>query len=423
MTNRKFYSLLAGLLSLKLFLHFLTNTRYGLHRDAYLYLSYAEHPGWGYMEGPPFMAVLSVLSYWLGGSDFAVRLFPALAGCVILCAMAYLIRRLGGGVWALFIASTAFLFAPAYLRGNTLFQPVSFNQMWWTLLAIQVSLLVHTGRRRHWYWAGGIFGLGLLTKYSIAFYGLALLVPVLILRWQNLGSKHLYLAAALALLLFSPNLLWQVQHDWPLLAHMEELRRTQLVNVSLGRFLLMQPLMLFGGMVTALAGLIYSFRQKASSVLGIAYLITLALLLLLSGKPYYLLGAYPALFVLGGLALERGLRQKAARRAYVIASAVLSLVLLPYSLPVLSLPQMEKYSAYMDRTLGLSAPLIWEDGQRYTIPQDYADMHGWDEMAERVAKVYHSLPDSLQENCLLLGGSYGHAGTINHHRKRLQLRS
>ena len=57
----------------------------------------------------------------------------------------------------------------------------------------------------------------------------------------------------------------------------------------------------------------------------------------------------------------------------------------------------------------------------YTIPQDYADMHGWDEMARKVIDLYLSLPEEDQKACMLYGGSYGHAGAINYFGRELGL--
>ena len=65
---------------LKLLIHFFTNTNYGLHRDEYLYLDQGNHLGWGFMEIPPLLPVISKIVGWLGSSVFVIRLFPVLIG-------------------------------------------------------------------------------------------------------------------------------------------------------------------------------------------------------------------------------------------------------------------------------------------------------------------------------------------------------
>src|SRR5262249_42902216 len=72
------------------------------------------------------------------------------------------------------------------------------------------------GQARAWWGAGAALGIGLLSKYSIALLGLAAIVFVLMdprsRRW--LRRPEPYGAVALALLLFSPVLFWNVRHGW-----------------------------------------------------------------------------------------------------------------------------------------------------------------------------------------------------------------
>ena len=65
--------------------------------------------------------------------------------------------------------------------------------------------------------------------------------------------------------------------------------------------------------------------------------------------------------------------------------------------------------------------LRWEDDQYYDLPQDIADMHGWEELVQRTATIYHSLSPEEQKGCMIYGGSYGHAGAINYFREKYQL--
>ncbi len=120
---------------LKLLLHLLTNTNFGLHRDEYLYLDEGQHLAWGFFEVPPFTPFIGWLADLLGGSVFAIRLFPALAGVLIIVLACKLVQDLGGGRWAIIFTGMALLCSPALLGSNTLYQPVSFNQLFWFLSA------------------------------------------------------------------------------------------------------------------------------------------------------------------------------------------------------------------------------------------------------------------------------------------------
>ena len=154
---------------LHLIIHLLTNTNYGFHRDEFLYLEMGKHLAWGYMEVPPFIAILSAIANFLGSSLFVVRLFPTIAGAIVIFLIGKLAKDLGGKKWGIIIACSGYLLAAAYLRTNMLFQPVSFNQMFWVITAYLSIQLVRTENPTYWYGIGFSIGIGFLTKYSIVF--------------------------------------------------------------------------------------------------------------------------------------------------------------------------------------------------------------------------------------------------------------
>jgi len=55
------------------------------------------------------------------------------------------------------------------------------------------------------------------------------------------------------------------------------------------------------------------------------------------------------------------------------------------------------------------------------LPQIYADMIGWEDMAGTIAGVYHRLPEKEQSGCAILAGNYGEAGAIDFYGPRLGL--
>ena len=82
---------------------------------------------------------------------------------------------------------------------------------------------------------------------------------------------------------------------------------------------------------------------------------------------------------------------------------------------------MEDYGAFAAEYLGMDSLLKWEDGKTYPLPQDYANMMGWEELAERVGRLYNALPKEQQASCMILTGNYGHAGALIHHADQYQL--
>jgi hypothetical protein len=95
--------------------------------------------------------------------------------------------------------------------------------------------------------------------------------------------------------------------------------------------------------------------------------------------------------------------------------ALSALFILPYSLPVYPPAKMVEYDR-KQLEMGLDVMLKWEDGVVHDLPQDYADMVGWDELGEKAWTFYNSLSDSVKEQTLVYGENYGLAGAMRYFR-------
>lgn len=378
---------------------------------------------WGYMEGPPVIGWVAGLSrLFLGSSVWAAKLPVLLVGLVSIYLLLQLIKEFGGGRYAQLIGGLAWTLSPVFLGSNYLFQPVSFNQFGWLLIVVALVRVIKYTRPKDWYILGGVTGFALLTKYSVVFYLFALLVGLLLSPQRKLLlDKHLWRAAGIALVMWLPNLIWQYSYDFPVVSHMEELASTQLVNMSVGNFLAPQFLFHAGGVVVWLAGLYWLLRSDALKefrAFGWAYLVLIALLLALSGKSYYAMGAYPVMMAAGGLFWEEKLKGKAV---WLTPVFLLNVLLMPFAIPILPVEQMKAYGVHARDNYGFTSSLRWEDGTVREIRQDYADMHGWEEMVAEVAKIYHALPEEQREKCFIYGGNYGQAGALDFYRKKYDL--
>ncbi len=400
----------------KLLLHLLTNTNYELQRDAFMYIDLGNHLAWGYHSVPPSIAVFANISrFLLGDTTFAIRFFPAIIGALSMIITGIMVKEAGGGKLALFFACLAFLAAPAFLRSNTLFQPVSFNQFYWLLLAFLIFRLIRTQKPAYWYMIGLVAGLAFLNKYSVVFYLIGIIVAVLLTPLRTwLRKPQPYIAAVIALLIALPNLLWQVNHNWPVINHMKELAETQLVHVRVDVFLLEQIMMFLPVFFVWIFGLIYTaFLKEGKNFRAFAwiYLVVALLLLILRGKPYYTIGLYSTLFVFGGLFIERFLTGRLGFVKYMLIFFIftISVVALPISLPIL------KPAAFISfyKSIGLEKFHRWEDGEYYDLPQDYADMIGWEELTGIVRDAYIQLTPEQQARCVIISNNYGEAGSVN----------
>ena len=219
-------------------------------------------------------------------------------------------------------------------------------------------------------------------------------------------------------------MLWQIDHNLPVANHMKTLASSQFIHVSPFSYIGDQFLMHIAGSIVWMVGLVFlliSDHARQWRYIGLTYIVLTSVLLLASGKSYYSLGIYPVLFVFGGIAFEKWISSWRIRSIICLIIIFTNLPFTPYALPVLSLDKLENYCQLMSDRIGLNGPITWEDGKRRTIPQDYADMHGWEEMVQKTATFFHSLPDSVQSHCHLWGGHYGHAGALNYYRKKYDL--
>lgn len=413
------YPLVGTLAALKLALHVWVNvtTTYGFHRDEFLYLAMGRHLRLWRMDFPPGIAILAeTVRAHLGDSLLAIRLIPALAGAALVVAAALFARELGGGWKAQGLASLAVLASPLFLRSANLFQPVVLDQLAWSVALLAVTRLAWETRPGWWLVLGLALGAGLLVKFSIAFIGLGIVAAILLtpLR-RSLLTPWPWLALGLALLIGSPSIAGQVALGFPVLGQMADLRQVQLERVTPAGFVMGQ--LLWGpGTLLAMAGAVALLAVKRFSryrALGWSCAAAFAILLLLKGKSYYAGPIYPALFGAGAALIERSKLQWVA----LVLVLAYGAVLLPLAVPILPAPAMAGYA----ESIGATAALRTNTGELERLPQDFADMLGWEQQAGAVARVFHELPAEERGRAVIVGANYGEAGALDFFGPRLGL--
>jgi len=393
---------------------------YELQRDEYLYLDYGRHLAWGYIEVPPLTALQSWVTLALGGGFFWVKAWPLLWGASTIYVVVRLAQRLGGGPWAQALAGVCYL-TTGYGRVNLLFQPNSFEVFSFTLATyLLVRHAQPDGRPRHLYYLGLVLGLGVLNKYTTFFFGAAALGALLLTTPCTFGRRPIWVAAGLWLLVAAPTLLWQVAHGLPFRHHMALLHDEQLVNTSLGGFWKEQLLMNIPALLIWAPGLWAALRGRpvaAARVAGLVYVGGMLILNLLHGKSYYALGYYPALFAVGAVWWQARLAARPRLRVALLLLPFLLLAPIIFDIyPILPPPQMAQLGQRpLHQKMGLNR---WEDGRLHPLPQDYADMLGWQELADKTWLAYQSLPDSTRALTLIKCDNYGQAGAINYYNRK-----
>lgn len=422
-----FWLLTFSLALFVLLIHLFTCTNYELHRDELLYMAMGHHLSFGYMSTPPLMGLLAFLINGIcGSSEIGVKILPALSASASVIVIALMVRELGGRNLAVFIGCIAFILSPAFLHTCNLFMPVPFDQFYWLLLAFLTLKLVNTGNPQYWIGLGLVCGIAFLNKYSILFFAGSIFMALLLSEHRRaLFNKYFVYGCLVALVIVSPNLLWQVQHHFPVITHMAELQRKQLVNESPATFITGQLHMNLPCIfiwLTGLLGSLFLKREKKVRFIGLSFVFVCIILMLGRGKAYYALGAYPMLFAMGGYVMEKYFTGKLVWLTYgfVAFAAIVSLLILPLALPILPVQKMESYCNTSSKYLG-NWVTRWEDGTYHSIPQTYADMTGWEQLSQLVVKAYYKLDSSDQKHCLIFAQNYGQAAAIQLYGKQYGL--
>lgn len=380
-----------------LLIHLVWWAPYGWFRDELYYIACGIHLDWGYVDHAPLVGWVGAIVHALGDSLFVARLIPALAGAATVALTALLVRAFGGGRFAQILACTCVTLSPIRIGGDHLFTMNAFEPLLWTGMVLALV-------RGRWTAFGVVAGIGLLNKHSTLFFGFALLCGLLATdKRRELLDKRAWIAVAIAAAIFAPNVIWQMRHGWPTLAFLEAARTVQHAHIGAGAFLKEQ--VLEHGPIAApvwIVGLVWLLAPggREHRFVGIAYVVLMTIFVGTHVKPYYPSPAYPVLFAAGGVAIGR-IRFRAAVPAIV---ALGDLALAPIIFPVLPVDTYLRY----EKAIGISAS-TGENYARAELPQIYADMFGWPELAARTRKVFDALPPEDRARAVVIGSSYGHA--------------
>ncbi|HEY3626171.1 MAG TPA: glycosyltransferase family 39 protein [Terracidiphilus sp.] len=383
-------------------LHCATNNRYGFHRDEFQFLSDARHLDWGFVSYPPFTPFIEHIGLSIFGlSLVGLRLFSVIAQAAVVYLSGLMARELGGGRLAQIAAALSVALSPLPLFEGTEFQYSSFDFLWWVLIAYFTIRLLRSENPRWWLAIGAAVGLGLLTKYAIVFYIAGLLAGVALSNARRyVLSRWFWAGIAVALLIFLPNFVWLVRHDfisYHFLQHIHErdVGQGRAAGFLQGQFLLNANL--FAAPMW-IAGLVFFLRDRRYRMLAWMYLVPLAMFYFGKGRFYYVSAAYPMLLAMGAVAGERwiGRMRPPLRRA----------------VEILFFAGVATVGAYI---CALIVPLASSGPLRDFALQRNGDLReeiGWEELVRTVASIRDSLPADQQSSVRVIVDNYGEQGAI-----------
>ncbi len=391
----------------KVVIHVLSNRQYGFHRDEFYYIVGGQHLAWGYVDHPPLTPLIArVASEVFGQTSLGgLRLFPALASGGIVLLTGIMARQMGGRLSTQVLVALAVIATPFFLLSNTMFQTVTFDQWWWVLGTYLLILLLKTNNPRYWLSIGLVAGFALQTKYTIVLWGVGMLAGIVLTQHrQMLKTPYPYLGGLIALAVFFPNLLWQLQNDFPSLEFTRNNNANWRAEASLADFALLQ--LVFLGLVlfpVALFGLVQLFSTQNITYRPLGWLVlsVLGIAVATQAKPYYIAPLYPLLIAAGMLGIERWLAArpnlasaKWIQYGLIVAVVVNGLSFVPIFMPILPLKTLV-------------------DTGIVEIHDEFAEMVGWPEMVAQVEDVYQTLPPDERVQAVILTGSYGEASALN----------
>jgi hypothetical protein len=382
--------------------HLLTNGRYGFHRDEWQFLSDASHLDWGFVAYPPVTPFLERVSLSIFGlSMVGLRLFSVLAQSAAIFVSGLMAYELGGRRIAQLATALAVALSPLPLFQGTEFQYSSFDYLWWVLAAYFVIKLLKLEDARWCVAIGGVVGIGLMTKYSIAFFVAGILAGLIFTPARRyLASRWFWIGITLALLLCLPNIVWQARHGF-ISWHFLQYIHARDIRWGRAKGFFVKQLWICTNLYSVplwIAGAIGYLRSPRYRMLAFMYLVPLAYFVAAKGIFYYLAPAYPMLIAEGAAMGERwviGLRPW-GRRAVV---AVL----------FTGLAGAGMYGAAIVLPLATGGPLM-----RFALDQNdtLREEIGWPELVKSVAEIRDKLPQEQRQSLGVLVGNYGEQGAI-----------
>jgi hypothetical protein len=391
--------------------------QYGFHRDELATLEDARHLAWGFVAYPPVTPFFGRLSLILFGTSVAgFRFFAAVAEAAALVFIGLMTRELGGRRGAQLLAVAAGV--PFCLAGGALMQYVSYDYLCWVLVAYFVIRLLKSDDPRWWPAIGAAIGLGMMTKYTMGFFVIGVVVGVIATPARKyFASKWLWMGVALSILVFLPNLIWQARHHFISLDFLQHIHERDIRWGRTKDFLPDQLKITLLACPLWLAGLYYTMITPAGRrfrMLAWMYLVPLILFIIAKGRGYYLAAAYPMLYAAGAVWGEQqlaslaigspgnestgkgssGKRWAATLRTIAWAALAFDAVLVG----VIAMPSAPVNSPRWNFAAKNNGDLLEE--------------LGWPELTAEVARIRDSLPVADRATVGILAANYGEAGAL-----------
>ena len=396
----------------KLALHLVADSNSGFQGDELLHIETGNHLAFGFMEFPPVIGVLAFIqNLFQSESVFVHHIFSHIAAILILIFVSKITIELGGKTKAVFLVLLCIIIAPAFGRSQQLFQPVVFSQLFWVLNFFFLTKYVKNLDQKYLWMLTIGTALAFLTKYDAVFFIFGVSSLLLFKPTRQALLKHnFWLNIGVFILLVSPNIIWQVVNDFPVLKMFARLYETQLerqapLEVLQGFIMALNPLTLIITIPAFIS--IFHHSMKAYKPLSVAILLSALFLGFSKGKGYYFYPIMLAILPYGSVFWEHAILPKKKWLAYPTGSILLiGVFLIPFGMPVFPLESYLKHDyLYENRNVVTGGQFNVRFEERYS-------QENWPVILQELKTVYDSLPNK-EKNTIIWGKHYAQAGAVN----------
>ena len=398
---------------------------YGYFIDEFYYIACAVRPAFGYVDHPPLAPlVLTAFQFLFGSSMLSIRILPALAESASVFFTGILTKEIGGGKFSQSLAAICIAACPVIVTFGGFYSMNAYEPLLSVLFLIFAVKMIKENNPGRWILLGIIMGLGLMNKHTFSAFIIAVVLSLLVSgKWKLVLNKWFAAGSAIALLIFLPNIIWEMLNSYPTLEFYRNISSHKNIYTPPLDFLKKQIIDMspatFPFWVSGAVFLLFSKKVKEYRFLSMLF-ISLFLIMMLSGnsRPDRLAFVFPAAFAGGAFFFEQVILKynlKWLKPVLMIFLYAGILITLPIILPYFSYEEVKTYT----KLLGLNTEI--ESGNKPPLPQLLADRIGWEDKFKLVLNAYQSLSDKDKKESIIAAGNYGQAGAIELYGKKYNL--
>lgn len=390
--------------------------------DEFYYIACSNNPAFGYVDHPP-LAPLALMFYKFvfGESLYAIRFLPAVAASATVFLTGIITKQLGGNKKSQLIAAFAVFTSPVFLTFGSFYSMNVFEPLLTAIGIYFMIRMINDDNPKFLVYFGIVAGLMLMNKHTSLLFILFVFGMLIFTEYRRfLLTKHFIYGILLMLLIFIPNIIWQVQNGFPSLEFYMTNIAEKNVKISVSEYLSM---MMFGYnpfvLLICFCGTAYFLFIKKFAKYRLFALVFLAAFIFFfvfrTGRVDRPAFAIITIIPAGAIFLYNFVsrfKQMWIIPALGILSLLCMLTVTPLLIPFLNYENTERLTNF----LGLNTEM--EKGKKPKVTQMISDRIGWKEKAEMVGCLYQSFPEDEKKKMIVGADYYGIAGALELYGKK-----